>query len=755
MFLSEGTLLQMVAAVNALKGEIGKRKDHYLHQSVKKISLPEYLHEGWELEKEHARTARVKKPKTHDILFEDRVWALFARMGFPVMNKDRQFKIEYAKDPTIPGKQIDVFAANSDTVILVECKSAETKKSVNFSKEIGELAHIKEGIFTTIKKQFTAKPKIAWIFATHNIVLSKQDKARLEENNILHFHDDDIQYYEELTALLGSVAQYQMLGRIFTNQSIPGLSYTTPAIKGKLGGYTTYSFSVEPIVLLKISFVLHRTVSDMAAFESYQRMVNKARIKEIENYINDEGFFPNSIIINFNTKKPLRFDEVKECEHCSQSDLGILHLPNRYHSAFIIDGQHRLYGYGNTEWKSKNTIPVVAFENLPNEPQTRIFVDINSKQKPVPTNLLMTLMGEFNWGSENVDEALSALKARLIDTLNNKMESPLYKRIRLADEKGSHTRCLTKTYLIGQALNKTHYFGIARKKDFIKTGSLWAGNYQATLDKSYEFLCACFSLFEAGLSDQWSKGSGDGGFIAMNAAISSAIRIFDDLLEFVAKRDALDLTQLSGEEIAARIRDYVLPVVDFLSGLPAQELKKLRGHIGGSAVDIVLRHFQNAINERYSEFSPTGLAQWKKESTGMFKQYAWTLSNEMQLRVREYIFSYLKKKYGEVDDRWWIEGVPKSVQHSCAKERINQGEGPDNKWMNLIDYFEIVKHEKGDLLNTLTPQQLKSASFDNRMKWFTQWNKIRNKFSHPEKGNIMEDEYNLLKDVKDWLFKII
>ena len=482
-------------------------KDSYLYESISKVRIKEYEDNGWELSTEREKTCTIKKKKASDKIFEDRVWALFAKLRFESINKDSNFRIRYSDEKDIPGKQIDVYAEDNETVLLVECKSTEEpRKKISFSKEINEIGHIKEKVFKTVKAYHSPnKPKIAWIFATENYVLNKADRARLEEINVIHFTQDDIQYYERLADLLGSVARYQLFGKIFKKQTILGLNYSTPAIKGNLGGFTYYSFSIEPEVLLKLGFVLHRTDSNMEAFETYQRMVKRTRIKEIEQYINNGGFFPNSIIINFNSKKPLKFDEVKECKHCSNSDLGILHLPNIYHSAFIIDGQHRLYGYGNTEWKRKNTIPVVAFENLPEREQTKIFVDINNKQKSVSQNLLMTLMGEFNWGSENADEAIAALKTKLIDKLNNTNESPLHHRIKLLDEQGSELRCLTKNYLIGQALNRTNFFITTKNKKIVKTGYLWAGDYDSTLKKSYEFLSTCLDKFELEIPEQWAK----------------------------------------------------------------------------------------------------------------------------------------------------------------------------------------------------------------------------------------------------------
>lgn len=746
-------LLGELDDVDSLTGQIRKRKDRYIYESIKKPLTKQYENEGWDLIRENANSNRMRKPKAHDVLFEDRVWALFARLGFIEMNKNRNFRIQYSKDPDIPGKQIDVFAADDETVILIECKSAASRKRKSFAKDILEIGSIRDAVYRSVKKALgKPKIKISWIFATSDYIISKPDKARFKDNHINHFTEEDIRYYENLLDLLGPVAKYQIFGRLFKGKSILGLNYSTPAIRGKLGGFTTYSFSIEPEVILKIGFVLHRTDASVQAFDSYQRMVKKHRIKQIENYINEGGFFPNSIIINFNTKKALKWEEVKDCEHCSTSDLGILYLPNSYHSAFIIDGQHRLYGYGNTKWKSKNTIPVVAFVNLPEREQTKVFIDINNKQKSVSKNLLMTLMGEFNWGSDNADEALAAIKTRLIDNLNNENNSNLYKRIKLLDEKGSQKRCLTKNYLIGQGLNKTFYFGATQKKKITAHGYLWHYDYQGTLDKTYEFLNTCFGFFEAELSEQWDKGSAEGGFITMNLGISTLIRLFDDILNHL-KKDQIDFTKLSGEEMAARIKPFLDPVIIYLKGLPSDQIKKFRGFVGGAAVDRVLRRFQNAINLEIDEFCPDGLPKWQDESTGKYNAMARNIGDEMQLKIREFIFEKLKKEYGHGNKSWWTKGVPKDIQKRCSIERIEQENGEDEDYMFLLDYQTIIKKQKKILIDYFTKPGNEQIAIDKKIAWFSDWNKIRNKYSHPEKGKVTKEEYEFILETRDWLYK--
>ena len=115
-----------------------------------------------------------------------------------------------------------------------------------------------------------------------------------------------------------------------------------PAVKGKIGGKTFYSFVSTPKQMLKIAFVNHRSLNDPAGAPSYQRLVNKARLRQISRFIYNDGFFPTNILVNFNTR--CRFDQTAK-DGATNVAFGSLYLPSKYKSAWIIDGQHRLYGY--------------------------------------------------------------------------------------------------------------------------------------------------------------------------------------------------------------------------------------------------------------------------------------------------------------------------------------------------------------------------------------------------------------------------
>ncbi len=183
-----------------------------------------------------------------------------------------------------------------------------------------------------------------------------------------------------------------------------------------MGGHTYYAFSIEPEKLLKISYVLHRNKANTNMMPTYQRIIKKNRLQAIHKFIDEEnGYFPNSIIISIDPGKKtgLRFDPASTQVSSAIASVGVLHLPKRYRSAFIIDGQHRLYGYANSRYKESNSIPVVAFLNLERSEQVKLFIQINENQKAVSKNLRVTLKSDLLWTSDDLTDQITALRSRI------------------------------------------------------------------------------------------------------------------------------------------------------------------------------------------------------------------------------------------------------------------------------------------------------------------------------------------------------
>lgn len=740
-----------------IKRVLKRVKSEYDFQSINKKLIDDYVADGWQIENKNQNSFRIKKLKPHDRRFEDRVWALFAQFGYKYLNADRSFRIPYTKNGNIPGKQIDVFAVDDETILLIECKSSDnnSRKTSNFLTEINEINGIKQEITTNLRKVFDSKLKILWIFCTNNILISNNDRDRMKEYNILHLNQDDIAYYERLVYQLGVAAKYQLYGRLFPNIPIPELKNKVPAIRGKMGGYTYYSFSIEPEAILKISYILHRLNTSEDTLITYQRMVKRSRIKEINQFLNNEGFFPNSIIINLDTKnaKPLQFDIATCTDHDSNSVLGVLHLPKSYRSAFIIDGQHRLLGYGDTIYKATNTIPVVAFENLPAEIQSKLFVEINHKQKSVAANLLKSLDADLKWDSPIADDAIKALKSKLAQLLNERENSPLYNRIITGEDPHTQTRCITLAYIFDYALNKTNLFGEIRKRSLIKTGPLYAGDLSTkTLEKAYDFFKRVFLLFEEKLPDQWQKGDSEGGFVSRNIGVASIIVLVWDIIDHIKKRKFIDFEKLTSEDIFDEVKPFLLIVIDYISNLNREELQRLSGQWGSTGVKKVRQEFQRIIHLKDPLFEPDGLLQYIKESSGIFNDETDEMTDTLQMMINHFVIRKLKDEYGETNDKWWRLGIPKQIQKDCAIKSIETDppEPPEN-FLLLIDYQKIVKDNWKLFGDYFTPPDMKQANKDLKLDWFVKFNTIRNKVKHPERQDVSEAEYDYIKNLKNWL----
>jgi len=733
---------------------ISIKKSREIFKTCKPKQREELELEGWKFVPSKLKhSIRMSKPKSHDIYFEDRIWALFAKMGFKHLNEDRNFKIEYQEGLK---KQIDIFAADEEVILIVECKSCETKRRVNYQQDINELIELKEKIRRAAKKLISKNAKVAFVFATNKSILNENDRKRLEGDSIFHFNQDDFEYYETITDHLGSASKFQLFGRLFAGHKIPGLKTRVPAIKGKMAsGDTFYSFSIEPDFLLKIGFMLHRIETNKETSMAYQRLVKKARLNQIAKYIDNGGYFPNSIIINIITgkKKKLEFDQAEKIPHDSYTSYGILHLPQTYRSAFIIDGQHRLYGYSKAKSDSNHTIPVVAFHNMGDEEQAKIFVKINQTQKSVPASFLESIMSDFNWGSDNERLALRAVKTRIFIEMNAQDFSPFYKRIISSEEKQTDTRCLTLKSILDWGINKTNFFGIIKNDKLIKTGSLNDVSYEKTLKKSLGFFNTCFSKIENELKEQWNLGRGEGGFIAMNIGVSTIIRTLDSLLEHLEKNKNIVPQKMEGKELADLVIPYLDPVIEFVKNLSFEGRKKLRGYFGSGATEKVQREFQSKIHDEFKDFNPDGLDQWIKESSGQFTTQSYVLGNEkIQPLIDKFIKQKLVREYGEKE--WWQAGVPLKVRTPCAvrKEEEGSSESPW-KFLDTIHYKEIIDHQWDLLGDFFTPPSMEQASRKSKLSWLDELNSIRKKYSHPSREKVTEKEYNDLEKIYEWLQK--
>lgn len=422
---------------DALRYKYKAKSSQYDTRKVLHAEVEHYEELGWVAGPPLKTKTPISLRKGHDRQFEDDIWCMFYNLGFRTLNADEKLVIQWGQHET-EKKQLDVVAVGDDAIFVVECKSAANATKKSFKTELNEMVQYMEGMTESLRQLYGKDKRVKYIFATRNyhIVEGGEDDQRMKDNGIYHLDDNAYNYICNLIKSYQTSVIYQFYGLMFKDELINNKPITIPALKGSMGNKDYYLFSIEPSTLLKIGFVLHRTRVNDSMAPTYQRLLIPKRLKGITKFIDDGGYFPNSIILNFaepSSDLRITFDEIHK-EKDSDSIFGLLNIPNAYGIAYIIDGQHRVYGYANSNMKNKHTIPVVAFSGMESEEQLKIFMEINENQKAVSKNLRIDLEEDLFWTSSRLDSRMKALRSSTIKELSSKPGTVLYNKISIGED---------------------------------------------------------------------------------------------------------------------------------------------------------------------------------------------------------------------------------------------------------------------------------------------------------------------------------
>lgn len=744
-------------------------KKIFVSEKIPVSELPEYIDAGWEKSKDYKspKFVGVSKEKPICEQFEDRVWLLFASMGFDGLNEENGIQISYDFNNDDLKERIGVVAVDEETVLIVLCYASETMVERSFVAEINDFSSKIGGIRKEILKQYPGK-KTKFIWASHNYIMNRRDLTLLDKKGIAYFSDTTIEYYFELAKHLGSCSRYQLLGSLFANQEIKNMDDRVPAIQGKMGGYTYYSFSIEPEKLLKIGYVLHRSEANKNMMPTYQRLIKKKCLQEVRSFINDGGYFPNSIIISIDTNgKGLSFDQSSSKVDSTISKIGILHIPKRYRSAYIIDGQHRLYGYSDSLYAATNTIPVVAFVDLDRTEQIKLFMDINENQKAVPKSLRVTLNADMLWESPDLSEQRQALRSKIAQMLGEEATSPLNSRIVIGENESTPTRCIT-VEVLQAAFKKCRFFDSYGKKNALqKEGTFDCKDNQETCDLFYPFIEKCLLYIREACLEEWDKGDSDNGMLTMNRGIQAVVRVIDDVVNMLVEKGMINPKTQALDDMFGLIQYYLKPLTDYINNLNAEQRKDLRGYFGGGADTRFWRAYQKAIADMRPDFTPEGLEEFWQNETKMYNEETVSMIQEIVTKVKLLISIRLNDYFGE---SWLIKGLPKNIYTRAkgeADEAIyihitNTGEEIDIPiwdYVTLPECKQIVLNGKNWSLffedTFVRPEEANLVGGkDVKTNWLLKVNSISSKLSK-ESYSVPVDEYTYVKSIYDWLMGIL
>ncbi len=722
----------------------------YETKTINPAMLDQLVAAGWVIDKQNNHSVRLRRPKLHSTLLEDRVWALLYRMRFTHLSAAGGASlIVDPKNDSSPKSQIDAVAIDDEVGLAIECKSAEAySKRPQFQQEIGKFSLIRDRFTQSARTDFTsvAKRQVVLAMFTSKILLSENDKSRAKEANIALLDERDLEYYETLADHIGPAAKYQFLAELLPGKSIPGLEIRVPAIKTKMGGSNCYTFSITPEYLIKISYVSHRAKGKASDVNTYQRMLSKGRLSKIRQYIDDDGIFPTNIVVNIE-KNRMNFQKSAQEDAAVQENgiAGWLDIRSAYKSAWIIDGQHRLFAYSGHPKARKSRVAVLAFEGLPASAQAQLFIDINAKQKSVKQSLLQELFAELHWDAAEETVRVRAIVSRAIQDLDVDPDSALRDRIQTADAAKDSLKCISLTSVYS-AIEKTEFL-IAKEKHgrVVQYGPLWAGTNEATLRRTVYVLKNWFNRIRDAVPDWWDKGAGDGGGLAMNDGMTTVINVLRSVFKHL---ESPKLLQMDDEDLSEYIEKYAIALGKYFASLSEAERRAFRDLRGVQGQTKRTRQCQRAIRDEIPLFNPEGLDKFLIEEKAETNSRGKQLVESIEKMLQEAVIEELRQ---EMNDEWWVVGVPKPVRQKVSQryEEDDHQRGGHEFYLDLIDYQKIAM-QNWELLEWIMGYG--TGGKEKRLKWLDFVNAKRNMLAHVSSGKTLSmEDLALLEKYEAWL----
>lgn len=652
-----------------------QRKKKNREVTIPKSAQASYIEQGWALKKEYKNTVRLYKEKQCDELLEDEAWLLFKNIGFTEINKNRNFKIQAGPIK----KQTDIFAKDENNAFIVECKASV--ESIQISrKDIHEISNLKKDITDSVKKKYGDRSiRVSFVIATRGIRWTKDDRKLAKNNRIFIWKEAELEYYGDLIKHLGNSARFQLYSILFPDKKVYELkNIKIPAICGGRGKTKYYSFIIQPEKLLQVAYIHHRRSTPEELLGSYQRMLKKARLDKIDKFISAGGYFPNNVILNF-TKSP----KFERKEKVGDIVYGILEFPPYYASAWVIDGQHRLYGYANNEKKSKDTVPVLAFESLDVKEQAKLFVEINKEQKAVSSNLLWDLYSDIYRDSKEEEHQVRRTISLIVKKLNSCSDSPLREHISIPSVpiKGKKITNLTiATLCDGIEENR-----LIKKEE----GLLYERSYSSTVDFSSERFKAYFSVIAESFPEDWNKG--DDGILRTNIGIRILFVILRQLLKYLNlkyKRKEKIYRKQNLSEFRDEIAELLKPTLSKLKDMSDEQRSKIRKQTGKGPLVENAKQMVWWIKEEFDGFGLELLRDWApsvpiEESD----EHIGLLLGDTERKLRSFIAKELRKCYGEP---WWRQGIPDDIK-KYVKEQIEDQMKKEPWQKNVLLSYSSVK----------------------------------------------------------------
>lgn len=358
--------------------------------------------------------------------FEKQVLKTLKGMGIRSYGEHNQIPLQALHPDSQLGRhlEIDIVCLVDSICILVET-TIETNNNdrkitrfirhsklvVNSSLDRRELFSLFGGIPEEELIDFTGVSDWRYVYIGTSPELITQDISpeMYPDTNRLHiFNEENWEYFKRLAHTIKKAAQYEFLDFVDINPndigdaSLGGTVLTKRCLK--LTNKTLFSGQDDvladlfvviftPEELLRIARVLRYQGQPLAISSEastnqqsggYQRILISDKLRKIREFVGDNPkvAFPTNLTLVLN----------KECEmrNCK------LHIPSKYASIDVIDGQHRLFSYASSSEQVRKEALLITTaikfntgdKEKINQYAAQTFITINSEQTKVKQDLL-------------------------------------------------------------------------------------------------------------------------------------------------------------------------------------------------------------------------------------------------------------------------------------------------------------------------------------------------------------------------------
>lgn len=306
---------------------------------------------------------------------------LLLRLGF----KEDEIHVPHRVEPIR-----DIFLSADGKRVNIQCKAARKIGKVYSRRNLKQL--INTAIKSIKKKKCHAFIIILRGFELPPFYKRSKEIEKNRNRKIIYWDDNVFEYYKRSANSIGKpYAKYNLLSDLNLEIKIQKDPFRSRILSVKQSRkFTIYNFKIKPKDLLALGRVCRRATRDPKA---YQRMMSPKRLKDMAEFLaKKDSLLLNNIIIAF------------EKRISSPDKKNKISIPPIYSSVWIVDGQHRLYGFNkynslkddNKRKKLKNKfknfdLVVTGISGAHKDIQAKIFREINEFHKKIQKSLLFDL----------------------------------------------------------------------------------------------------------------------------------------------------------------------------------------------------------------------------------------------------------------------------------------------------------------------------------------------------------------------------